>query len=325
MREPVAEETDTDAASPAAPELGPTFLSSEAAEEEAVETAEPPEVFSDASALPAAGRLPRAYRIKGRPEEEHRISVLEAAMPLQQMLDLSRRYNVTLTVFQVALFIYAIGMNIPEGRSKYPITVSVPVDLRQRFPSSTARNFFCTILISYEWHQVPIFEKLVQHVAEQFEQQLQPENLRYLLNKQSALSRNPLVRIVPINIKDYVLRAAHRISDRHITAAVSNVGRIQVDDAMADCIYQFSVMTGVRRPQFCTISFADRLVITFTSPWTDMEIQRHFLNFLTKFGVEVTIASNVNRKPDQHTLTLLDGSMADSMVTLGEELHAEIL
>lgn len=201
----------------------------------------------------------------------------------------------------------------------------MPVDLRQRFPSLTARNFFATILITYYWRQVPVFENLVEEVKRQFERELQPDSLKRLLKKQSALSRNPIVRLVPINVKDYVLRLAHRLSDRNITAAVSNVGKIKVDPAMSDYIYQFSVLTSVRRPQFCSVSFADRMVITFTSPMTDMEIQRHFFNFLTKCDVKVTISSNVNRKPDTHNLTMLDGVIADKSVKIGEELHAEIL
>jgi hypothetical protein len=281
--------------------------------------------LDEISTSPEKKRLPKAYRIKGRTEENNRMSVLEGCMPLQQMLDLAHRYDVTLTVFQVALFIYSIGMDIPGGQSRHPITVSVPVDLRQRFPSLTARNFFATILITYYWRQVPVFENLVEEVKRQFERELQPDSLKRLLKKQSALSRNPIVRLVPINVKDYVLRLAHRLSDRNITAAVSNVGKIKVDPAMSDYIYQFSVLTSVRRPQFCSVSFADRMVITFTSPMTDMEIQRHFFNFLTKCDVKVTISSNVNRKPDTHNLTMLDGVIADKSVKIGEELHAEIL
>lgn len=69
--------------------------------------------LDEISTSPEKKRLPKAYRIKGRTEENNRMSVLEGCMPLQQMLDLAHRYDVTLTVFQVALFIYSIGMDIP--------------------------------------------------------------------------------------------------------------------------------------------------------------------------------------------------------------------
>lgn len=324
------EEAEAESTLRSAPDLNAAVLNhSHEAEHAAVEEAESTILSDDFNEVEEAEldapKAKKAYRIKGRPDENLRLTVIEGSMSLRELKELAYRYGVTLTVFQVALFIYSIGMDMPGGQSKYPIAVSVPVDLRQRFPSRTARNFFGTIMIRYHWRQVPVFENLVREVAKQFQQELEPDSLRRLLKKQSRLSHNPLVRIIPINVKDYFLRLAHRWQDRKVTAAVSSVGKIEVAPEMSDNIYQFGVLTSVRRPQFCSVSFGDQMVITFSSPYTDTEIQRHFFNFLTKWGVGVTISSNINRKPDQSSLTVLDGSIADASINLEEGLYAEIL
>ncbi|HHX37186.1 MAG TPA: hypothetical protein GX717_04305, partial [Clostridiaceae bacterium] len=61
--------------------------------------------------------------------------------------------------------------------------------------------------------------------------------------------------------------------------------------------------------------------ITFTSPYIETEIQRHFFSFLTKIGVDITIASNINRKPDRATLQLVDASIADDLVRVDTKLE----
>lgn len=252
----------------------------------------------------------RAYRIRGSRMENDQTAVVEGLVSVQDFKKQVQRYGVSMTVFLTALQIYAIGMDMPRGFSRYPITVSVPVDLRQRFPSHTSRNFFCTILISYMWQEVPVFENLVAAVQRQFEAELETEKLMAKLEYQMRIERNIAVRMVPLPIKDLVLRAAHRLNDLKVTTAMSNLGVVRFPEPLSGRIHQMGLLTSVRRPQFCVISCGDRMVITFTSPFSDTEIQRHFFSFLTKVGVPVTIAANINRRPDVQTLQLIDASIA---------------
>ena len=115
-------------------------------------------------------------------------------------------------------------------------------------------------------------------------------------------------------IKDWILRLAHRINDRKVTTAVSNLGRMEIPN-LSKKKYQFGVCTSVRRPQLCVLSYGDRMVITFTSPlYRDRNSTALFQLYDKKLGVDVTIASNINRKPDHVALQLVEASIADDMV-----------
>ena len=64
------------------------------------------------------------------------------------------------------------------ARSKEPHSLSVPVNLRSYFPSVTARNFFATINISYNFSTSgDELGDIIASVKESFERELTKENL----------------------------------------------------------------------------------------------------------------------------------------------------
>ena len=96
-------------------------------------------------------KITKAYQIAGHRTIDNRIKVIEGEMSVKQVLELAHHHNTTLTVYLTALFMKAISMEMPARGKKYPVVLSVPVNLRTYFPSDTARNFFTTINISYDF------------------------------------------------------------------------------------------------------------------------------------------------------------------------------
>lgn len=75
------------------------------------------------------------------------MQIIESEMPVKNLLQISKQRNVTLSVFLTAVFIKSINETIKQknkNKSKnkeYSITISVPINLRQYYPSYSARNF----------------------------------------------------------------------------------------------------------------------------------------------------------------------------------------
>jgi hypothetical protein len=86
---------------------------------------------------------------------------------------------------------------------------------------------------------------------------------------------------------------ANKLVDRGITGAISNIGKVQMPEEFEPYIRQFTVCTSARRPQICMCSYGDRLVISFTSPFKDTEIQRRFFEHLSNKGIQIEISSNM--------------------------------
>jgi NRPS condensation-like uncharacterized protein len=239
-------------------------------------------------------KLSKAYHITARRYIDNRLKIIEGEMSVKQVLELAHQYDTTLTIFLTALFLKAIYQDMPTRARKYPVRITVPVNLRTYFPSVTARNFFTVINISYDFSKKSEqMEDIIKVVKETFEKELTEDNLRKHMNRLSALEHNAFMRVVPLVLKDYVLRFANYLSNRGLTASLSNVGKVTVVKELAPYIHMFDCFTSARRPQICMCSFADRLMISFASPFVGTDIQKNYFRMLSKEGVDITVSSNM--------------------------------
>ncbi len=243
--------------------------------------------------IPRRVKITKAYHIQGRRPIDNRIKIIEGLMPVKDVLDLSRKHNTTLTVYLVSLFIKSISKEMPARAKKNPIVLSVPVNLRTYFPSVTARNFFATINISYDFSKSS--DKLVDIIAEvkeSFERELTKDKLEKHMNRLLSLEHNAFMRVVPLAIKDKILRFATRLSDKGITASLSNVGKINISPELVPYIEMFNCFVSAKRPQIAICSFENNLVVSFASPFVGTDIQKNFFRHLTNENIPITISSN---------------------------------
>lgn len=236
----------------------------------------------------------RVYGIHGSRTEENRMNVIEGSMSVKTLLKKVHEYHTTLTIFITALLIYSIYQEMSAKEKNHPVVLSIPINLRQFFHSETARNFFSTMEIGYDFGKNSSnFSAVIQGVKEGFQRELTEEELNTKLNRLISLEKNPLIRILPLPMKNMVLRLANKQKDRGITTALSNIGSIPMPPEFKPYIRQFSLCTSARRPQACLCSYGDRLVVSFTSPFRETEIQRRFFQFLSTEGIDIEIASNL--------------------------------
>ncbi|MGE4354338.1 MAG: hypothetical protein AB7D36_09665 [Oscillospiraceae bacterium] len=236
----------------------------------------------------------KAYQIRGMRTAENRVALIEGAMPTEAVLVKAHSYNASLTVFISSLFIYSIYKEMPTRKKNQPIVLTVPVNLRQFFESGTARNFFGFIDAGFNFEKnTDDLGTITCAIGERFKECLTEERLNYQLYKNMAMQQNPLVRGLPLPIKDLLIRAAARSYDRYTTSNISNIGRIVLPPEFCPYIRQFGVCTSVRRPQLTLCSYEGRLVISITSPYKETAIQMTFFRLLSKMGITVEIASNI--------------------------------
>ena len=209
-------------------------------------------------------KVNRAYHITGRRSIDNRVKIIEGEMSVKQVLDLAHRYDTTLTVYLTALYFKAISMDMPMRSRKNPVVLSVPVNLRTYFPSVTARNFFATVNVSYHFGKnSDRLEDIIASVKNSFANELTEAKLRTHMNRLSALEHNAFMRVIPLVLKDYILRFANYLGDKGVTATLSNVGKITIAKELAPYIHLFDCFPSVRRQQIAMCSFDDQLVVSF--------------------------------------------------------------
>lgn len=236
----------------------------------------------------------KAYHIKGNRNEENRTRLIEGSMSVKAVLNLAHEYNTTLTIFLTSLLLYSIYKEMPVNKRKRPVVLSVPINLRQYYESATARNFFSTMNIKYNFENNSVdFKEIIKSVSEDFKTKLTKDQLDKQLNHFMSLEKNLFTRIIPLTLKDYVLRIADKLNDRKITSSISNIGKIIMPEDFGTYIKQFSICVSARRPLITLCTYGDRIVISFTSPFEETDIQKTFFQFLSQKGVEIQITSNL--------------------------------
>lgn len=238
----------------------------------------------------------RAYRIRGERNYMERLGVIIGTVSAKAVIYNAHKYGSTVSEFLIANFICAICDHMAVRERKKPIVVSVPVNLRQFFPTSTTRNFFGVISVDYS---IPAegytFSDVIESVKASFKAKLTKETANGIINKFSALENNPFVRAVPLFIKVPMLRIVNEFVNDRNTTSFSNLGRIVIPEDAAGYIKSFNVFLSARRPQICLCTFGDRLSIGITSPFTGTDIEQSFFRRLTDMGIDVEIISNHNQ------------------------------
>lgn len=222
----------------------------------------------------------KAARIPGMkvPQDEMRIS--EIILPVDQVLKQARQRGVSITVLMTAVLLSAISEELPRSQSRKPVSLMVPVNLRNYFPSNSMANFFGWIEVGYHFKENTTFDEVLIEVKRQFETQLVKERIGRRMSQLVQLEKHPVLRAVPLEIKQWFLMAGTTLGGRTITAVYSNIGVIRMEPEYESYIDRFGIFTSTGSLQLCSCSFGNQLVLGLTSKYKSTNIQRNCLKIL---------------------------------------------
>jgi hypothetical protein len=96
---------------------------------------------------------------------------------------------------------------------------------------------------------------------------------------------------VPRPLKDLFLGWLNAGANRHLSLAVSNLGRLRLPEPAASHVGRVLFQVSAARPQFCAISHGEHLTVTFTSPFTETNHVRAFARALSARGIDVSVTA----------------------------------
>lgn len=230
-------------------------------------------------------KKPPAVQLKGEKLVHSDMQITEVIFSVKEILAKSRSYGVSITIFLTAILLCAIHEEIPKNRQKRPITLMIPVNLRNYFPSQSMGNFFGWIEVGYKFEENTSFEQILESVKEQFREKLQKDRIAMDMNGYVRLEKNPFVRAVPLEIKRYFLIAGANLGGRSITAVYSNIGILKFPPEYKPYVERFGVFASTNSLQVCSCSYEDQFVVGFTSKIPDDRIQKNFIRMLKEEGI----------------------------------------
>lgn len=223
-----------------------------------------------------------AVKLKGEKLVHSDMHISEVVLSVKEVHQKARSYGVSITVLLTAVMLCSIREEIPKNQQKRPVTLMIPVNLRNYFPSQSMTNFFGWIEVGYTFSDTTTFEEVLADVKRQFEQELEKDKIAMHMNDYVRIEKNIFVRAVPLEIKKYFLMIGANLGSRSITAVYSNIGIIRFPEEYREYIRHFGIFASTNSLQMCSCSYGDEMVLGFTSKIPDDSIQRNFRRMLSE-------------------------------------------
>lgn len=247
----------------------------------------------------------KTYRVRGTKEPFHTFNVIDGILPVSTTMEAAKKYHATITEYLNAVLLYALLQKQQQDfhiRLR-PVRIAMPVNLRRFFPSKTLRNFITMVYPSIDPRLGDYsFEDIVAHVHNYMRYYINEQFLRGDITTNAGTKKNPFIRVVPLFIKDFVVRSFYsRVQDKNSSAGLTNMGAIRVPEDMKPFVERFDIYMGLpfsRRTNCAVVSFGDTLTINFASSIKEADIERRFFQKLVEDGIPVKIESNRKQEED---------------------------
>ncbi len=240
----------------------------------------------------------KSYSIVGTESLSKRFRVIQGIFSCSKIKEQSKLYNVSITAYLTALFIWCIYKEnyIYNSKDNKNINIGVPIDLRNYFKSFTTRNFFSFICIDINFRKSDYsFEDIVLEVRDKMKKKLELEYIKKKISYNILIQNNIISRFTPLFVKNKFLKTILLKGEKGLTAPLSNLGLIKMDDPFACYIERFDFFmeaTKTRKLKLGIASYNDTMVCSFSSLFLEKDIERSFFKNITDLGIDVTVISN---------------------------------
>ena len=267
----------------------------------------------------------KAFILKGKKMRLGAISAIHEIIDMNDLKKECEKYGATVTQYLTAVLIYSIyEANYKKAKSKKPIKVCIPVNLKKYFPSKTMSNFFSYItleanmkglieksknnkqevkenlssidnnckLISYNLN---LFNSIVEFVKNDFKEKLTEEEIIKTMSANVKLGTNIFIKVIPLELKKVLVRLSYLEIRKYTTITFSNIGRVGIIGKYKDYIEEFLMLIApepVEKIKCSGCTFENKMSFTFTSILNDNNIEKTFYEFLKSRGINVKIESN---------------------------------
>lgn len=239
-----------------------------------------------------------AYQVKGNIEPVQKLHTVTGVVSVKALKDVAHKFDATINELLTTIYFEALLMDkqYSNKQHKYPIKISVPVNMRKFFPSVTLRNFsqFVNMELPIEMEDGD-FEKILGRVKEE-SKNFNKDYLQGSINGNVKSERNFLVRVMPLAVKNCALKLIYnRVGERQFTSTLTNIGQIKLPAKASDYIEHYFMVLGatkLNKINLTAISYGDECALTFSTRLQETAIMRNFFQKLNEFGLIAKVFSN---------------------------------
>jgi NRPS condensation-like uncharacterized protein len=254
--------------------------------------------------LPPPSTLVKAWHLPYRLNKKPRLRVLRAEVKVDEILEVSRKHNVSVTEYFVSVYHYSLQkIFIPwkeksKKEKRKVLRIEVPVNMRNIFPSRTMRNFSLFVLPEIDVRLgTYTFEEILKSVHYQLQMSMNIKQISRYLSSNVSYEKLLIVRILPLFIKKMIITAIYRkVISKRLTGLITNLGLVTLPGEMEDMVDSFELIPPPPnlkvKVNTALVSYKGKLRICFCNITQSRELERHILRHLSDAGIHVKILNN---------------------------------
>ena len=239
--------------------------------------------------LKASAPTKKSYHVRGRRLPYNQLQFFEIRMNASEVLAKAKECNVSLTSYLGARWMMAVYQDMPLLKRKLPITISMPVNLRNFYPSETARNFFNNVNISHVFSGNETLEELAKEFDEKLKASLEPEKIKTQMNSYQKLEEILFVRMVPLFIKMPVVRYFSKAENKRVSVVLSNLGVIKPSEKIGPFVDSYSAFCSHNEIFSTVLSYGGELCLGVTYAYNDTAVLKRLVRGFSEEGIAVKI------------------------------------
>lgn len=238
------------------------------------------------------------YHPKGTKLPNHMVNITSGIMSFNDVHKLAKEKGVTVTEFFAAVLLdIHCRKQLHENRKLKEVSVQIPINLRNVYPSETMRNFSVCLMVKVNPKLGEYtFDELLRQVSLQLRLERDEKKINAQISQHVRIEKNPVLKFLPLAVKNFALGIATLTSAEQTTSVyLTNLGPVVLPDEMKKHVDKIVFMPGpgMRTAARCGVaSFDDKLVFTFADCYRESDIEREFFTALVKMGIHVKIESN---------------------------------
>ena len=257
--------------------------------------------------IPKAADIVRSWNLPYPLAKPSKFTITEVELSVSKIREMSKSHGVTITEYLSAVYLYAMqGAFLDFYRSgKLPehkiIRLEVPINMRKLLPSITMRNFSLFVMpeINMEAGKFT-FDEIIEKVHNYMHTETDTKLIYRIISRNVKPEYNPLLRVMPLFVKDIALSVAFRKhGPTKYSSVLSNMGIVQMPEGCEKFIKSFSIIPPPPNKKLkisCgAISYGDNMRLTFVNLTSSLDLERRIISFLVKSGSGVKIINNYSK------------------------------
>lgn len=244
---------------------------------------------------------PKVYKskiINGTLLKNKKYVTVRGVMSAAQLKQVAKQHNATVTEFLGAIQLLALNRlaAVTNSAENPPIRILVPVNLRKIYNVDTVRNF--SSYIFYQYNGQSDIDEIIADLKQQTAEQMTDDYFRGMVSFNYNNGNTPLLRIVPLGVKRFVLSCivAGRGDGIINCSTISNLGIIHAPKEFADLVVRYDFMLGKparKTNNFAVATYNDNCVVSMTNPFAEHDCEKYFFSKLAEMGIDVAIESDI--------------------------------